>query len=169
MNRLVEQLLRVARLDAIALDVSERVELNAVALHVVETMAPWAWAKKRTLAFSGAERPIHVKGNAHAIADAVRNLVENAVIHSPSGTEALVSTHPDGSVSVANDGSVIAVTDQERIFDRFWRGKDVTSEGAGLGLAIVKEIMKMHDGTVSVENGAAGGVVFTLHFARPLP
>jgi two-component system, OmpR family, sensor histidine kinase TctE len=164
MNRLVDQLLRVARLDAIALDVSQPVELNEVACRVVETMAPWALARKRTLAFSGAPKAVRVKGNAHAIADAIRNLVENAVVHSPVGTEALVSTHPDGSVSVANDGPGIPAADQQRIFDRFWRGKDAASQGAGLGLAIVKEIMKMHGGTVAVENSPAGGVVFTLQF-----
>jgi signal transduction histidine kinase len=168
MNRLVEQLLRVARLDAIALDVSEPVELNELACNVVETMAPWALAGKRTLAFDGADKPVRVKGNAHAIADAIRNLVENAVVHSPAGTESLVRTNPDGSVSVANDGPGISAADQPRIFDRFWRGKDVASEGAGLGLAIVKEIMKMHGGTVGVENSPAGRVVFTLHFVRIL-
>jgi signal transduction histidine kinase len=61
MNRLVEQLLRVARLDAIALDVSEPLELNEVACNVVETMAPWALARRRTLAFSGANKPVRVK------------------------------------------------------------------------------------------------------------
>jgi signal transduction histidine kinase len=164
MNRLVDQLLRVARLDAIALDVNQPVELNEVACSVVETMAPWALARKRTLAFNGADKPVRVKGNAHAIADAIRNLVENAVVHSPVGAEALVSTHPDASVRVANDGPGIPAADQQRIFDRFWRGKDAASQGAGLGLAIVNEIMKMHGGTVAVENGAAGGVVFTLRF-----
>jgi signal transduction histidine kinase len=164
MNRLVDQLLRVARLDAIALDVNQPVELNEVACKVVETMAPWALARERTLAFNGADKPVRVKGNAHAIADAIRNLVENAVVHSPVGAEALVSTHPDGSVSVANDGPGIPAGDQQRIFDRFWRGKYAASPGAGLGLAIVNEIMKMHGGTVAVENSAAGGVVFTLQF-----
>jgi len=164
MNRLVEQLLRVARLDAIALDVSEPVELNEVACKVVETMAPWALARKRTLAFSGTGKPVRVKGNAHTIADAIRNLVENAVVHSPVGTEALVSTHADGSVSVADHGPGIAAADQQRIFDRFWRGKSTQTEGAGLGLAIVQEIMKMHRGTIAVDNSPEGGAVFTLCF-----
>jgi signal transduction histidine kinase len=168
MNRLVEQLLRVARLDAIALDVSQAVDLNEVACDVVETMAPWALARKRTLAFNGAGKPVRVKGNAHAVADAIRNLVENAVVHSPVGAEALVSTHPDGSVSVADHGSGISAADQQRIFDRFWRGKNAQTEGAGLGLAIVQEIMKMHGGTIAVDNSPEGGAVFTLCFTADI-
>jgi two-component system, OmpR family, sensor histidine kinase TctE len=168
MNRLVEQLLRVARLDAIALDVSQPVELNEVACEVVETMAPWALARKRTLAFSGAEQPVRVKGNAHAIADAIRNLVENAIAHSPAGAEVLVSSHPNGSVSVADHGPGISAADEQRIFDRFWRGKNSQTEGAGLGLAIVQEIMKMHGGTIAVENGPQGGAVFTLCFTSDI-
>ena len=167
MNRLVDQLLRVARLDAVALDVSEPVDLKEVAREVVETMAPWALARKRTLAFSGADKPVRVRGNAHAIADAVRNVVENAVVHSPAGAEVLVSSHSNGSVSVADHGPGISAADQQRIFDRFWRGKNSQTEGAGLGLAIVQEIVKMHGGTIGVENGPKGGAVFTLCFAAP--
>src|SRR5262249_33304936 len=81
MNRLVEQLLSVARLDAIALDVSGTVDLNDVARQTVTNLAPWAVAQARTLAFAGADVPVVVKGNAYAIDDAVRNLVENAVAH----------------------------------------------------------------------------------------
>jgi two-component system, OmpR family, sensor histidine kinase TctE len=76
MNRLVEQLLRVARLDAIVLDVTGVADLNEVAGNVVATLAPWALARDRTIAFKGYRDPVFVKGNRHAIADAIRNLVE---------------------------------------------------------------------------------------------
>jgi HAMP domain-containing protein len=70
MNRLVEQLLRVARLDAVALDTSGTVDLAAVARDVVAYMAPLALANGRSLAAQGTERPVVVKGNRHAIARA---------------------------------------------------------------------------------------------------
>jgi two-component system, OmpR family, sensor histidine kinase TctE len=164
MNRLVEQLLRVARLDAIVLDVTGVADLNEVAGSVVATIAPWALARDRTIAFKGFRDPVLVKGNRHAIGDAIRNLIENAVLHSPARSEVLVRTSPDGRVSVADRGPGIIPADQERIFDRFWRGKGVQFEGAGLGLAIVKEIMNAHGGRVSVENRSPDGAIFTLHF-----
>ncbi len=164
MNRLVEQLLRVARLDAIVLDATGTLDLNEVASSVVEIMVPWAVTRERMIAFKGSGSPVHVKGNGHEIADAIRNLVENAVVHSPPRTEVLVRTDPDGRVSVADRGPGILSEDRERIFDRFWRGKGVQCQGAGLGLAIVKQIMKGHGGTVSVENRPLGGAIFTLRF-----
>ena len=167
MNRLVEQLLGVARLDAIALDVSSVVDLNVAVAGVVESMAAWALNHSITIAFNGCDPAVTVKGNKHAIADAIRNLVENAVVHSPAGGEVTVSTRHDGSVSVADQGSGVPINDRQSIFRRFWRGKNAASQGAGLGLAIVSEIMKVHHGRVAVESGPRGGAIFTLWFALP--
>jgi signal transduction histidine kinase len=164
MNRLVEQLLSVARLDAIALDVSAMVDLNDVAQQTVATMAPWALAQTRTLAFVGTDRSVMVRGNAYAIDDAIRNLVENAVAHAPPGSEVVVTTRCDGSVEVSDHGPGIAAQERERIFERFWRGKAAPAHGAGLGLAIVAEIMKAHGGSAGVTEGPRGGAIFTLAF-----
>src|SRR5262249_8938976 len=81
MNRLVNQLLRVARLDAVALDVSDAVDLNDVASEIVAAMAPWSLARKRAIALQADTEPVVVRGNRYAIGDAVRNLVENAVAY----------------------------------------------------------------------------------------
>jgi signal transduction histidine kinase len=164
MNRLVEQLLSVARLDAIALDVSSKVDLNEVARETVANLAPWALAQGRAIAFVGAGRPVVVSGNAYAIDDAIRNLVENAVVHAPPRTEVTVSTRADGSIDVSDHGRGVPEEDRARIFERFWRGKAAPSHGAGLGLAIVAEIMKAHGGSVRVDAGPNGGAVFTLVF-----
>jgi len=163
MNRLVEQLLRVARLDAIALE-RDDVDLDEVARSVVTTMAPWAIAQGRAVGFVDAGAPVRVDANRHAVEDAIRNLVENGVIHSPSPGEVTVTVHEDRQVSVADRGGGVPLQDRERIFDRFWRGKGPTTEGAGLGLAIVAEIMKAHGGNVAVADNPGGGALFTLAF-----
>ena len=168
MNRLVEQLLSVARLDAIALDVSGKVDLNDVAHQAVANLAPWALAQGRTIAFVGADRPVIVGGNAYAIDDAIRNLIENAVVHAPPHTEVTVSVSADGSIDVRDRGPGVPQEDRERIFERFWRGRAASSHGAGLGLAIVAEIMKAHGGNVEVNAGPHGGAVFTLVFLPAL-
>jgi signal transduction histidine kinase len=105
-----------------------------------------------------------VNANDHAVAEAIRNLVENGIAHSPSGAEVMVKVYPDRRVVVIDHGSGVSSQDRERIFDRFWRCKDPKAEGAGLGLAIVEEIMKAHGGRVTVEDNAGGGAVFTLLF-----
>ena len=164
MNRIVEQLLRVARLDALTLDVSETVNLNDIAAGIVAAMAPWAIARDRTVAFVCPDKSVMVKGNPHAIEDAIRNLVENAVAHSPALTEVTVSVDSDGSVSVADRGPGISPEDRPHIFKRFWRRKGSASQGAGLGLAIVDQIMKAHRGGVSIGDCPNGGALINLRF-----
>jgi signal transduction histidine kinase len=162
----VEQLLRVARLDAVALDVSGTVDLGAVARDVVAYMAPLALANDRSIAAQGTERPILVRGNRHAIDDAIRNLVENALAYAPRGTEVIVDVKPPASVHVSDRGPGIAAADRQHIFDRFWRGRDSPGQGSGLGLAIVSEIMRAHRGSVHVGDNPGGGAAFTLNFQR---
>jgi signal transduction histidine kinase len=169
MNRLVEQLLSVARLDAIALDVSADIDLNQPAKDVIMSLAPWAVAQDRALGFTAADRPVVIRGNSYAISDAVRNLVENAVVHSPPGAEVTVAVHEDGRISVTDRGPGVAQDNRERIFERFWRGAGARAPGAGLGLPIVAEIMKAHGGTVIVSDAAGGGAVFTLAFSPVAP
>jgi two-component system, OmpR family, sensor histidine kinase TctE len=164
MNRLVEQLLRVARLDAIALEF-DVVDLNDVARSVVETMAPWVLGQQRSLAFVGAQTPVRVHANTHAVADAIRNLIENAVTHSLPGQEISVAVCADHSVRISDRGRGVAPRDRERIFERFLRGDGAINEGAGLGLSIVKEIMRTHGGRVSVTDNPGGGAVFVLDFS----
>jgi signal transduction histidine kinase len=164
MNRLVDQLLRVARLDAVALDVTDRVDLNVVAADVVATVAPWSLAQNKTIAFHGDDQPVAVRGNRYAIGDAIRNLVENAVAHTAPGTEVTVATSANGSASISDRGPGIPPDQRSHVFERFWRGKGKGTAGAGLGLAIVSEIMKAHHGSVSADDNPGGGMVFTLRF-----
>jgi signal transduction histidine kinase len=167
MNRLVEQLLCVARLDSVALDVSSQVDLRQIAEEVVGSMAHLALANGRTIALTGVDRPVIVTGNPAAIADALRNLVENALAHTGPGSEVIVEVRRDGGLSVLDSGPGIPVEDRARIFDRFWRGKSVRTEGAGLGLAIVMEIVRAHGATIAVGDNAASGARFDLRF-RPV-
>jgi len=163
MNRLVEQLLRVARLDAVVLEL-QTMDLNETASSVVATLAPWAIAQKRTLAFVGTDAPVWITGNGNAVEDAIRNLVENGVVHSPSAEEIVVTVHGDGRVTVLDHGCGVPVEDRERVFDRFWRGRNRKSDGAGLGLAIVREIMRAHGGSVTVGGNLGSEALFTLAF-----
>jgi two-component system, OmpR family, sensor histidine kinase TctE len=163
MNRLVEQLLRVARLDSVALEFGT-VDLNKVASLAVAAMAPWAIAQGKAIAFAGTEWPVNVKANAHALEDALRNLIENAVAHAPAGTEVTVTVDSAGRIDVADRGRGVPRKDRESIFKRFWRGAGEKKEGAGLGLAIVSEIMRAHRGSVGVADNPGGGAVFTLSF-----
>jgi signal transduction histidine kinase len=164
MNRLVSQLLRVARLDAQPMDVRQTVDLDKVAGVVVERLAPWAAKAGRSLAFEPAEAPVPVHGDPDALGDAVRNLVENAIAHSPVGQEVTVSVDARGAVSVVDRGPGVPAEQRDQIFERFWRSRERRSSGAGagLGLSIVSEIARAHAGKVAVSDAPDGGACFTL-------
>jgi signal transduction histidine kinase len=166
MNRLVAQLLRVARLDAVPVNVSARVDLGQIAAQVVEYLAPWSIAQGRTIGLDAPGQPVIVTGNAEEMSDAVRNIVENAVLHTPEGTEVTVGVSLDGVVTVNDQGPGVPVEERSNIFRRFWRGKGVITPGAGLGLSIVAEIVRLHGGVVEVEDAPGGGASFKLKF-RP--
>jgi signal transduction histidine kinase len=166
MNRLVDQLLRVARLDALPLDVANVINLTTTVSGVVEYLAPWAVAQGRNLGFEAPEEGVLVRGNADAIADAVRNIIENAVIHTPADTEVAISITQAGAVSIADHGPGISHADRAHVFERFWRGRSESSPGAGLGLAIVAEIARAHDTCVEIGENSRGGAVFTIRFIR---
>jgi signal transduction histidine kinase len=164
MNRLVEQLLCVARLDSVALDVSAELDLRQLSQDVVGSTAHRVLARGRTIALAGADCPVMVNGNAAAIEDALRNLVENALTHTPPGTEILVEVDPAGAVSVSDFGPGVPIDDRTQIFERFWRGKGSASGGAGLGLAIVMEIARAHGASARVDDRCPHGARFELRF-----
>jgi two-component system, OmpR family, sensor histidine kinase TctE len=164
MNRLVEQLLCVARLDSVVLDCSSPVDLRQLAEEVVGSMAHLALAAGRTIALTGADHAVVVIGNSTAITDALRNLIENTLAHTPPGTEVVVEIDPTGAISVQDSGPGIPVEDRQRIFERFWRGKGIRIDGAGLGLAIVMEIVRAHNASVTVSERIPRGARFDLRF-----
>jgi signal transduction histidine kinase len=164
MNRLVEQLLCVARLDSVALDVSSPVDLRQLAEEVVGSMAHLALSACRTVALTGPDHSVVVSGNAAAIADALRNLIENALFHTAPGTEVVVGVDPEGAISVEDSGPGIPEEDRLHIFERFWRGKGVRADGAGLGLAIVMEIVRAHGASITVCDHNPRGARFDLRF-----
>src|SRR5262245_1438563 len=162
MSRVVSQLLDAAELQTLVLDPSETADLQAVCAEIAEFIAPLALAQEKTIALMGARGPVRVKGNAEMLRRAVRNLVENAINHTPEGTTVEIIVGNQGTVSILDEGEGVPVSKREQIFERFWRRDRRRAGGAGLGLSIVKGIVEAHGGTIAVENRPAGGAEFTI-------
>ena len=104
-------------------------------------------------------------GRPRELTRAIGNLVDNAAKFSEAPTPVEVTVRP-GFVSVRDHGPGVAAEDQPHLFDRFYRAADARSKpGSGLGLAIVDQIVRTHNGTVSVANAPDGGAIFTIVFA----
>jgi signal transduction histidine kinase len=96
---------------------------------------------------------------------ALSNLVANAVkFVQPGGAVSVAVSSGDGRVqfAVRDNGPGISPEEQLVIFDRFYRGKGASGEGAGLGLAIARSVAQAHGGTVSVQSAPGLGSIFTL-------
>jgi signal transduction histidine kinase len=173
MSRIVSQLLLVARLETLAINLDEVMELNSATADIAASLAPLAIASSKSIELNQADHPIFVRGSNFALRAALENLIENAINHTRAGTSVRLRVTNRPSIEVIDSGPGIPVEQRERIFERFWRA-DQSNSGAGLGLAIVERIMKVLHGSVSVADGPSGGALFALNFplervlARPM-
>src|SRR5215470_6024483 len=165
MAHIVSQLLDIAELDAFVVDPDERADLQSVATEVAEFVAPLALAQGKNVALSGATEPVWIKGNPEMLSRAIRNLAENAINHTASGSTVEFVVEDSGKVSVLDQGPGIAEHERKLIFRRFWRRDRRKAGSTGLGLSIVQRIAELHSATVTVENRRPNGACFSLKFA----
>jgi len=163
MSRIVTQLLLVARLESLNISVDEPVELSATVREAAESLGALAISTHKMLEVDEPAAPVFVRGNTHAVAAAVSNLIENALNHSPPGGAVRIRVTEAPAIEVLDSGPGVPPHMREKIFERFWRG-ETSKEGAGLGLAIVRRIMQALRGNVSVADAPGGGAMFSLRF-----
>jgi heavy metal sensor kinase len=166
LSRLVEDMMTLARAD------TGHHPLRPRRFCLAELLAEVARAGAMLGRPRGASVVFRLEGEAFVFGDEdlvrrmLLNLVENAVAHSPRGTEvtlALVREDRAWAVSVRDHGIGIPVSEQARVFDRFHRVECADSgshAGAGLGLAIARWIAEAHGGTLLLTASDAGGTTF---------
>jgi signal transduction histidine kinase len=166
MTRLVSQLLTAGRLEMQPPALKERADLARIARETVERLSILPAAGEHALRLHVPKQPVTIRGDEEALGDALRNLIDNALIHSPVAAPIDVAVAEDGSIEVRDRGSGIPPEHREQIFERFWRARKSGSEGAGLGLSIVRAIVNAHRGSITVTDNPGGGTVFRLTFPR---
>jgi two-component system, OmpR family, phosphate regulon sensor histidine kinase PhoR len=173
MERLVGDLLRLARLDARqeAIEPSHT-DLRMVIGGVLNELEPLIDARSSRVIVTVDEDARSAITDAAKLHDILRNLVENAVAYSPEGTRVDVTVRSSTAgtlVEVADTGPGIPNTDLQRVFERFYRvdkSRGRNPGGTGLGLAIVKHLTELLNGRISAVNRPEGGAVFTLVLPR---
>ncbi len=166
MTRLVAQLLDNVRLDSPAGLPMEQMDLAAAVRDSCAAIWPLMVKDGRPFEVTGISQPVWIRGNYDSICRSLRNLLENALFHTPRRTPVSVNLL-DTSVNVSDYGQGIPDQDREKIFEIFWRKNPSHATGAGIGLSIVKKSMELHGGNITVTNGPEGhGSTFTLNFPK---
>jgi two-component system phosphate regulon sensor histidine kinase PhoR len=173
MERLVRDLLRLARLDA----EQETAELHPCDMDALfrSVAADLSGLAERhhvriEIAVDPDARVVHVDPT--KVHDALRNLVENAVNYSPEGGRIELAARVEGGrveLSVADEGPGLPESDLGRVFERFYRvdkSRSRDAGGTGLGLSIVKHLVELHGGQVQAHNQPASGAIFTIVLPR---
>ncbi|MBR0061670.1 MAG: sensor histidine kinase [Selenomonadaceae bacterium] len=169
MTNLVSELLMVARSDNNALKVKiQRLDLSEILQQVVRTMIPIAEKKNiRLMGENFVKTPINA--DEQKIKQLAIILVDNAIKYTPEGGSVLVELESVDAkrvtFSVMDSGIGIAAEDLDKVFERFYRVDKARSRemgGNGLGLAIASEIVKLHEGKISVASKLGEGTKFTV-------
>ena len=175
MERLVKDLLRLARLDAgqEQADASP-CELEPLLAGVISDMAQLSTAKRQQVHLMVDPAVARLSTDVAKLHDIVRNLVENAVNYTPDeGTITIEAGPADAGVAitVSDTGPGVPASDLTRVFERFYRVDKSRARpgGTGLGLAIVKHLVQVLGGTITVANRPEGGAVFTLTLPQAPP
>jgi len=171
LQRLIDDLFTLSRAEIGRLPLAiQPTDVAALVRRCVEAVAPLAWERGRVEVLADAQAALPpALVDPDRIEQVVRNLLANAVRHTPPGGLVLLSAMADRDrliVQVKDTGEGIPLEDLARIWDRFYRGSNAREQdqgGAGLGLALVKELTEAMGGSVVVESVPGEGSCFTLH------
>ena len=162
LNKMVKTLLDMSELQTVGRD--DEIILDALVDEVLEDLEPLAEGKNIRLI--GKCKDITMVGSDILIYRLVYNLVENAIKYNHSGGQVTVTAERKEKhvcLSVEDTGTGIPEELKERVFEPFFRVDKSRSRelgGVGLGLALVREIVRVHDGSITVKSNPSGGTIF---------
>ncbi len=177
LETIVENILDLTRMDRQALQVHpEWLDVEQTVAQVVEVYAESARRRDVELKSDIHGPLVPIWADKNHLVQMLTNLVDNALRYTPRGgrvwleARSVVSDgHTVVEIRVSDTGCGIPADEQEKVFERFFRGKNnLGSTGTGLGLSIVRELMTQHHGTVALHSRVGEGSTFVLQFPVPI-
>ena len=166
LSKMVKTLLDMSELQTVGRD--EQIIMDDLVDEVLEDLEPLA--QEKNIKLIGKCKDITMVGSDILIYRLVYNLVENAIKYNHSGGQVTVTAYKEQKhicLSVADTGSGIPKELRERVFEPFFRVDKSRSRklgGVGLGLALVHEIVRVHDGSITVKSNPSGGTILEVIF-----
>ncbi|HJS17435.1 MAG TPA: GAF domain-containing protein [Anaerolineales bacterium] len=180
LNILVNDLLDVSRIESGHVTLSPQpLDLREVAEDVIGDVLRRSQEENKPMALSlDAPRKLpRVYGDMERVRQILGNLVDNAYHYTPENGTIIVRIHALNSgghevqVDIKDNGVGVPLEDQDRIFERFYRGENpmvLSTPGTGLGLSIVKQIIDMHKGRIWMKSTGVPGEGSTFSFTLPV-
>jgi two-component system sensor histidine kinase QseC len=170
-SRLIDQLLRLARLDPLH-GIAEAVTFDLACLvqEAVDELRPVAHEKGQHLNFATPDVPVQLQGDPEMLRLAVRNLLENAARYTPRDgtiTAGIDTENHTVRFWVRDSGPGVLADDLLHLTERFYRGRNAASGGSGLGLPIVKRVAELSDARLTLSNIPGGGLEAVLEWRLP--
>ena len=168
LSALVSDLLALSRLESNDEAYNTQVDLQQVVQRVCANLQAVAQTQQVTLELQIKDGPMMLLGDDNALGQMATNLIDNAIKYTAAkGTVTVTLTVTEGVavLAVKDNGLGIDESDQERIFERFYRVDKARSQslgGTGLGLAIVKHIVQSHKGLLQLNSKLNQGSTFTI-------
>ncbi|MCR5145305.1 MAG: two-component sensor histidine kinase [Lachnospiraceae bacterium] len=165
---LINDIIRLSELDRTEGEMSfEEISLYDLARECAEDLAVNASAKNVSLSFEGEE--CTVIGNRDMLRELIENLVQNAIRYNNENGKVtvVVSNDERPTLMVKDNGIGIPASEQQRVFERFYRvdkSRSKATGGTGLGLAIVKHIVEIHDAKIELDSAPGVGTTMTVIF-----
>lgn len=173
LTRLIDDLRELSLLESGELRLETRgIDLAALTEKLVRAFQPGAQAKAVLLELAAGELP-ELEADADRIAQVLRNLIGNALRHTPEGGTIRVSLSAAGGevvCAVSDSGPGIPPPQRDKVFERFWKADQARVRGhggSGLGLSITKRLVEAHGGRLWVESAEGRGSTFS--FSLPVP
>ena len=168
LSKMVKTLLDMSELQTVGRD--EQIIMDDLVDEVLEDLEPLA--QEKNIKLIGKCKDITMVGSDILIYRLVYNLVENAIKYNHLGGQVTVTAYQKEKhiyLSVEDTGSGIPEDLRERVFEPFFRVDKSRSRelgGVGLGLALVREIVRVHDGSITVRANPFGGTIFEVMFPQ---
>lgn len=165
MNRLIERLLTLARLDEEPSVLKQHCDLSAAVFEMVLTYESVAFEKQIDYRYE-IDEGISIKGNEDELKQLTAILLDNAIKHTEQRGTIQISLRKGllksrGILSIRNSGDIISLKDLPHVFERFYSGQDQKrGDSFGLGLAIAKTIVEHHKGKITVQSEEDGYTTF---------
>ncbi|MFL0270020.1 HAMP domain-containing sensor histidine kinase [Candidatus Clostridium radicumherbarum] len=166
MNWLIKQLLKLARLDANAIEFSkENISLNESLLESIETFEDRAKKENINISFHETQE-VMFQHDRLWLVEAFNNIIKNAIEHTPSGGEIRIEICENPvyrRIIIKDNGEGIKEKDLPNIFKRFYKVKgSKKSDSIGIGLALAKSIIEAHNGLIEVRSEMGKGAEFII-------